>query len=134
MNKLSLLLAQRPTLLRQVRLAHVAFAHATLATCAARIARARLGGLVTLRSADPENGLFCATLTAIDGRQSIIEEHFTDEDVRDLADVVAFITCSKELDLTFELRDLATRFLAPVRNELERSGVAIDAAEHRTES
>ncbi len=134
MNKLSLLLAQRPTLLRQVRLAHVAFAHATLATCAARIARARLGGLVTLRSADPENERFCATLTALDGRQSLIEEHFSDEDVRDLADVVAFITCSQELDVTFELRELAARFLEPVRDELERSGVAIDAAEQWTES
>lgn len=132
MNKLSLLLAQRPALLRQVRLAHVAFAHATLTTCAARIARARLSGMVTLCCADPDNDRFCAALTALDGRQSLIEEHFTDEDVRDLADVVAFVTCSKELEFTFELSELATRFLEPVRAELERSGIAIDAVEQHS--
>ncbi|MBL9187219.1 MAG: hypothetical protein JNK23_07065 [Opitutaceae bacterium] len=131
MNKLSLLLAQRPALLRQVRLAHVAFAHATLATWAARIARARLSGLVTLSCIDPDQERFCATLVAHDGRQSLIEEHFTDEDVRDLAEVVAFVTCSKELEFTFELRELVARFLEPVQSELKRAGIVIDAADHQ---
>ncbi|MDP3072708.1 MAG: hypothetical protein Q8N18_20605 [Opitutaceae bacterium] len=131
MHKLSTLLAQRPVLLRQLRLAHIAFAHVTLTTCVARIARARLGGWVTLRSADPANDRFCATLTALDGRQSLIEEHFTDEDVRDLAEVVVFVTCSEELEFTFELSELEARFLDPVRAELERSDIVIDAAEQR---
>ncbi|MBL9201248.1 MAG: hypothetical protein JNL39_12120 [Opitutaceae bacterium] len=131
MNTLSLLLAQRPALLRQVRLAHTAFAHATLATWVARITRARLNGPVTLRSADPGEERFCATIIARDGRQSIIEEHFTEEDVRDLAEAMAFVTCSDELDLTFELEDLETRFLGPVRAELERAGITIDAADRR---
>lgn len=124
--KLSNILAQRQALLRQARLANLAFAYETLDRFATRIDRGRLGGYVCLKQAAPDAERYCASLTAIGGSQSVIEEHFTDEDIMDLADVISFTTGSESLDLTFRLEDLAEAFLAPLRAELEQAGVAID--------
>src|SRR5688572_19122978 len=79
--KLSQLLAQRPGLLRQVRLANLAFAYQSLNDFAARIARVGLHGRVTLKPVDPDAESYCVTLTALDTNQSLIEEHFSDEDL-----------------------------------------------------
>ena len=49
MKKLSTLLTQRQALLRQARLANLAFAYTTLMEFAHRIARAQLSGRVTLK-------------------------------------------------------------------------------------
>ncbi|HEX2854860.1 MAG TPA: hypothetical protein VHO24_16625 [Opitutaceae bacterium] len=125
--KLSTLLTQRERLLQQSRLASLAFAYARLADFSARIARARLTGEVALRHAAPEMERYCASLTALEGRQSVIEEHFTDEDLMDLADVVGFLFGEREVERTFRLEEMAGTFLAPLRHELERSGVNIDA-------
>lgn len=125
---LSTLLLHRPGLLMQVRLANLAFAYETLERFAARIARGRLHGTVVLKSAAPELEQFCATLTALDGNQSVIEEHFTEEELAELADVLAFLFHHPATDETFRLEDVAERFLMPVRAELERAGVAIDGA------
>ena len=60
--------------------------------------------------------------------QSVIEEHFSDEDVMELADVLAFITGNDAIEITFDLDDLSDIFLVPLRVELEREGVTIDRA------
>lgn len=126
MKKLSTLLSRRPTLLRQARLANLAFAYATLQKFSARIVRARLSGRVTLKHAAPQAERYWASLTALDHNQSVIEEHFSDEDLMELADVTAFVTGNDALDITFALEDLGDVFLLPIRVELEREGVIID--------
>ena len=134
MKKLSTLLTQRQALLRQARLANLAFAFAKLSEFGRRIARARLIGSVTLRHAAPHADRYWASLTALDGNQSVIEEHFADEDLMDLADVLAFITGSDALDITFRLEEIEEIFLVPLRVELEREGIVIDPCEARRDA
>jgi hypothetical protein len=113
------LIAQRTRLLEQARLANLALAHESLASFARRLAVAGLAGPAILRSPDPVAGRFCAT----------VEEHFTDEDLLDFADFVALATgrpASEPFELTFLLENCAELFVAPVRAELRRAGVALD--------
>ena len=128
--KLSNILAQRQALLRQARLANLAFAYQTLGRFAERIDRSRLGGGVCLKQAAPDAERYWASLTALEGSQSVIEEHFTDEDIMDLADVISFVTGNEALDRAFRLEDLAETFLVPLRAELEQAGVAIEPNAH----
>lgn len=124
--KLSKLLSQRPALLRQVRLANLAFAYQALVDFAARVDRAALCGAVSLKPADPNAERYCATLTALECNQSLIEEHFTDDDLMLLADVIAFATGHPGFEVKFHLDDLEEDFIAPLRAELERAGVAVE--------
>lgn len=124
--KLSLLLAQREALLLQARLANLAFAYAKLSETAVRISRAGLRGSVTLRQPTPKAEASWVPLLALEGNQSVIEEHFTDEDLTDLADAVAFIRGESPLDVTFRIEELAERFVAPLRHLLEQAGVTFD--------
>lgn len=124
--KLSHLLRQRPALLQQARLTNLAFAYARLGEFATRIARARLHGEVNLKQANAEAELPWASLTALTGSQSVIEEHFTDEDLMDFADLAAFVTGEKNLDATFPIEHVSEKFLAPLRRQLEQAGVMID--------
>ena len=125
---LSKLLSQRDALLRQTRLANLAYAYSQLEDFAARIARGGLRGRVALRHPAEEQDVYGATLTSLDGSsQSVIEEHFTDTDVLDLADVIAFLCDQNRVELTFRIEELAAKFLAPLRSELERLGCTIDA-------
>jgi|SRR5581483_9462634 len=124
--KLSQLLSQREALVRQARLANLAFAHETLANFLARAQRAGLRGRLHAKSADPASERFGPTLHALDASQSVVEEHFTDEDLSDLVDVLAFLTGGLPLELTFEATRIADDFLAPLRAELAREGVAFD--------
>jgi hypothetical protein len=126
MKKLSTLLLQRRALLRRARLANLAFAYVTLQRFFARIARAQIAGRVTLRHAAPHADRYWATLTALDFSQSIVEEHFSDEDLMDLADVISFATGNEALDVSFSLEEIDEIFILPLRVELEREGVAID--------
>jgi len=126
MKKLSTLLSRRRDLLRQARLANLAFAFVTLQKFSRRIDRAQLDGRVTLAHAAPHAERYWASLTALEMNQSVIEEHFTDEDVMELADVVSFTTGNEALDITFDLEDLEELFLRPLREELDREGVVID--------
>lgn len=123
--KLSHLLSQRPDLLKQVRLANLAFAYQTLTDFAARVARANLRGRVVLQPVDPAVERYCPSLTALQGNQSVIEEHFSDEDLLLLADVVGFATGHPGFEITFQLDEL-DEFVAPLRAELLRSGVTLD--------
>lgn len=126
--KLSLILAQRPALLQQVRLANLAFAYAKLSEIAARIARARLRGSINLKQTGADAEFGGPPLTALEGNQSVIEEHFTDEELIDFADAIAFITGVSRLDLTFRIEETADNFVAPLRRELEQSGIVVDQA------
>ena len=134
MKKLSHLLNRREALLQQLRLANLAFAYKTLSDFAERIARGRLLGRVNLQHASADAERYWASLTALDGNQSVIEEHFSDADIMDLADVIAFTTRSDELDLTFRLEDVAETFLAPMRAELGRAGIAIDSTSETSDA
>jgi hypothetical protein len=123
MKKLSTLLTRRPALLRQAHLANVAFAYATLRDFHARIARANLRGRVMLRPAAPQADRYWPALIALEASQAVIEEHFTEEDLMDLADVVAFVTGNGSVEITFAVEDLEDIFLLPLRLDLEREGI-----------
>ncbi len=128
--KLSTLLAQRQALLQQARVANLAFAYQRLGDFADRIARARLQGEVTLKQATPDGERCWASLTALEGNQSVIEEHFTDEDIMDFADIVAFGTGENHLDLAFRIEQLAENFVTPLRSQLEQLGIEIDTSNY----
>jgi hypothetical protein len=125
--KLTTLLAQRQALLRQSHLANLAFAHERLSEFARRITRAGLRGPVVLKRADPENGRDWPVLIALRGSQSVLDEHFAEEDVIDLADVIAYALDAQEAEVAFDLGELKTLFLRPVHLALEEAGVQIDA-------
>lgn len=127
MKKLSTLLTQREALLRQTRLANLAYAYQVLRDFAARVARSQLSGRVTLAQVAPEAGRFCATLTAHEASQSVIEEHFTDEDISSLADVVGFLLGHDAFEVAFSLENIGEQFLFPLRTELSREGIVFDA-------
>jgi hypothetical protein len=119
------LLHQRDSLLRHARLANVAFAHQRLAAFATRIERAGLRGTVTLRAGDAGDGRPWPHLTAEAGSQAVLEEHFLEEDVIDLADILAFMDEGRRRDeLHFRLEDLAAEFLPRLRRELDQAGIS----------
>ena len=112
---------------RQARLANLAFAHQTLADFAQRLARARITGRLRLQNVAPGDEHYCATLTALDAHQSVIEEHFTDGDIMDLADVMGFLTGQAAVEVSLRVEDIGEKLLFPIRTELEREGVNFDA-------
>lgn len=126
-TKLCHLINARQHLLRCAHLANVAFAFQLLSGYATRIERARLSGLVNLKSAAADEETCWASLTALEGNQSLIEEHFTDEDLMDMTDAIAYITASDVVDLTFQIQHFADMFVTPVRAVLEQSGISVDA-------
>jgi len=120
------LLLNRTTLLRQARLANLAFAWQRLDTFATRIARARLHGPVTLHLADPESDRPWPMLLAHDGNQSVIEEHFLDEEIVELADILVFLGDNNQVtEFTFQLEELASHFLPGLQHELEQAGIQV---------
>jgi hypothetical protein len=123
------LLHRRDALLRQTRLANLAYAYQRLGSFATRIARARLHGKAQLSLADPAAEHLWPTLAAEEGNQSVLEEHFTDEDIAELADLVSFLRDDAHtMEFTFRLESFATCFLDPLRDELARAGIAVDSA------
>lgn len=123
---LSQLLKARETLVRQAEIANLAFAYDLLSEFGRKIARANLRGEVHFKSACPEEDRYWATLTAITGSQAAIEEHFTDEELTDYADAVAFATGENDFEIQFRLEDFTESFLVPLRRSLEHAGVTID--------
>jgi hypothetical protein len=128
--KLSQLLATRKTLIRQAHLANLAHAYLTLTRLARRVAAARLHGLVQLRQAggDQEEPHW-ASLTALEGNQSVIEEHFSDEDLMALADAIAYAVPGALSEIEFRLEELPGKYVAALRRALDQAGVAIDLAD-----
>ncbi len=127
--KISQLLHQREALLRQSRLANLAYAYSQLASLVTRIAGARLHGKVCLQPADPGTEQYCPLLTALEGSQAVIEEHFTDENISELADLIFFLSGGEDADATFRLEDMAARFLTPLQRKLEQAGVEFEQPE-----
>lgn len=128
MKRLSTLLKRRQDLLQQVRLANLAFAYTVLQRFRNCVQRAQLVGRVTLKHASPQADLYWASLTAHDVNASVIEEHFSDDDIMELSDVLAFVTGNDAVEITFDVEDVADLFLLPLRVELESEGVSIDTA------
>ena len=104
--KLSNLLATREFLIRQANLANMAFAFTTLKGLADRIESSRLTGLVALRQADESEDQYWASLTALELRQSVIEEHFSEDDVTEMADAISFSTATEFSEMNFRLEHL----------------------------
>jgi len=128
--KLSQLLATRKTIIQQANLANLAYAYLTLSRLAERVAAARLHGLVKLRQAggDQEEPHW-ASLTALEGNQSVIEEHFDDDDLMALADAIVYAIGGEFSDLEFKIEELPGKYVAPLRRALEKAGIAIDLAD-----
>ena len=124
--KLSTLLSLQPRLLQQARLANLACAHATLSRLAERVRRAGLRGLVMLSQPDATQDRNWAVLTALEGSQAQLEEFFTDEDLMDFADSVAYARGVSGLALRFRLEEMETDFVRPLEVALRRAGVTLD--------
>ncbi len=118
------LLQQRDALLRQARLANTAYAYRRLGEFAGRIARAQLHGVVRLDPGDPVAERPWPGLTALEGSQAVLEEHFLDEDIIELADLLRFAGRDVGEGITFRLEELGGRHLPGLRRELEQAGLS----------
>lgn len=124
--KLSHLLHQREALLRQTRLANLAYAYRRLGDFATRATGAQLRGKVSLLPADPAAERYWPVLTALEGNQSVIEEHFTDEDILELEELVFFVTGKDDTETIFRWEEIGSRFLRPLRRQLIRAGISLE--------
>lgn len=124
--KLSTLLSIHQRLLQHARLANMACAYATLRGFAERARRARLRGAVILCQPDATRGRNWAELAALEGSQAQLEELFTDEDLMDFADAVAFARGISGLEIRFRIDEIDTEFVRPLEQALGRAGVALD--------
>ncbi len=124
--KISKLIATHHAIINQARLANLAQAYLTLRRCAERVRRARLCGLVNLRQPDAGEGRLWASITALEGRQSVLEEYFCDEELMEFADAVAFVRCVNCLDVVFKIEALREEFVVPLEAQLRKAGVEFD--------
>ena len=125
--KLSALLASRPTILRQAALAHIAAAWLTLHHASTRIAAAGLHGTVRLTQSDPdEDEAPSAALTSSEIRSSVLEEHFTEDDLVELADAIGYATDSDRIDVELLIETLGETYETPLLRTLKKSGVTLD--------
>lgn len=124
--KLSKLLHQREALLRQTRLANLAYAYRRLGDFAARVTHAGLHGKVCLSPADPATERYWPVLKAVEQNQSVIDEHFTDEDILELEELLFFVTGKDDADTIFQLETIEARFMRPLRRQLLRAGISLE--------
>jgi len=124
--KISKLIATHDSIIEQARLANLAQAYVTLRRCAECVRQAQLFGLVNLRQPDADEGRLWASLTALEGNQSVIEEHFSEEELMELADAVAYLRSTSHLNLTFKIEALSAEFVAPLEGLLKQAGVVLD--------
>ncbi len=118
------LLNYRDELVRHARLANVAYAYQWLSQFSARVAQSGLRGEVVLRAADSEGNPRRPMLIASDFSQAVVQEHFLDAEIAELAEVLAFVhNGSVVITLKFRLEEVAARFLPALRRELEESEV-----------
>ena len=118
------LLNQRDHLLRQARLANLAYAYARLQTFVARCDRAGLAGPLVLREGDADDGLPWPTLAADDVSPAVLQEHFLEEEIVEFGDILTFIdggTRLRERELV--PREIAQSVLPALRRELESAGL-----------
>lgn len=125
--KLQQLLQHRHAHLRHARLANVAFAYDELGRLSDRIVQAGLRGNVTLQPADLAEGRLWPVLASEEISPAVIEEHFLERDVLDLADLLAFVLNRPATEsITFRLEELDRRFRPGLRRELEAAGIEWD--------
>ena len=124
--KISKLIAIHHAILQQARLANLAQAYVTLRRLAERVRRAHLRGLVNLRQPDATEGRYWASLTALEGSQSVLEEHFRDEELMEFADAVAFVRGIAGLNILFRIETMTAEFVIPLESTLEQAGVTLD--------
>ncbi|MSU73462.1 MAG: hypothetical protein EXS43_14170 [Opitutus sp.] len=124
--KLSRLLANRQTLNRQAYLANLAFSYFALRRITNRVSAARLHGRVRLQAAVPAEEIYWPTLLALAGNQSVIEEHFSDEDILHLTEAIAFAREGEFTEIEFELSELEQNYVAPLRRTLAGAGINLD--------
>ncbi len=118
------LINYRDELVRHARLANLAYAYQWLTDFSARAAQSGLRGEVVLRGADAEGHPRPPVLVAMDFNQSVVQEHFLDEEIAELAAVLAFVhNGSLVIELKFRLEEITARFLPALRRELEESGI-----------
>lgn len=128
------LLQQRDALLRQARLANTAYACQRLDEFSRRIARAGLRGLVRLNPGDPAGERPWPELVALECSQSALQEHFLDEDILELRDILVFVGGEIAPEgLTFPLQELGDRHLPALRRELEQAGIAVGGSKAQPE-
>ena len=124
--KLSVLLTIHQRLVQNARLANLACAYAALRCFAVRVRQARLTGLVQLCQPDATAERNWAELRALEGSQARLEEWFTDEELMELADSVAFARGVSGLEVCFRLEEMETEFVRPLEAALRRAGVVMD--------
>lgn len=124
--KLSRLLANRQALNRQAHLANLAFCYFALKRIADRLATVRLHGRVKLLVASPAEQRYWPTLLALEGHQSVIDEHLSDEDVLHLADAIAFAREGEFTEIEFNVAALGDTYVAPLHHALAEAGINID--------
>ncbi len=120
------LLKNRQEILRQAHLANLAFSYTTLQSIAERVSNARLKGRVRLKPADDGEDATPASLTALEGSQAVIDEHFIDEEIHQLADSIAFAIETPFDEIEFPIEHLAEKFAAVLRAELAECGIVCD--------
>ncbi len=84
------LLRSRDAILRQARLVSLAYAHQRLGEFSARLARAGIAGELRIEPAAPADGRPEAVMHA-DCAPAVVEEHFLESDISELADLLAFV-------------------------------------------
>lgn len=129
---LSKLLSRRESLRRQTYLANLGFAYLQLCEFELRFQRARLRGLARVSGCRPEEERYCATFTVEGCSPAVIEEHFTDTQVFELAEVLAFVQPQHGTEFSFSVERFGAQVIAPVRRELEAAGIAVDSLPPRT--
>lgn len=125
---LSQLLVSRSALVRQARLANIAHAYNILRRLDERIRIARLRGRVCLEGADPEAGRYAPRLMALQGSQSVLDEHFDESDLVRLADALAFVAQEDPAptEFVFRLECLFIDHGAALADALREAGVTLE--------
>lgn len=125
--KIEQLLQYRDALLRQAHVANLAYAYQRLRDLSDRLALVGLRGAVTLRLGDPTDEESVPQLLSDEDRQAVIDEHFVDEDVADLANIFGFLINGRPAtELRFKLEDIAEHFLPRLRDDLVKAEVELD--------
>lgn len=118
------LLEHRDELLRVAKLANIAHAHYWLGGFADRVDRARLRGEVVLRGPDADEGRLEPELVAVDFSQSVVEEHFEDEEIRELHAVLSFVHDAERIvEARFRLEGVGELYLPAIRRVLVVMGI-----------
>jgi hypothetical protein len=114
------LLTHRDELLKAARLANLAYAYQWLGNFADRINRAGLQGQVVLYGPHPDGNLQEPMLAAKEFSQSVIDEHFLQEEVTELYAIFRCVHDSSLIrEAKFRLEDLGEIYLPALRRVLE---------------